>query len=72
MAAPQSELFPTIGKVVADTAKADQTQTTATEEDDERPVQEVESLCMKCYKQVRFLHPYHPYVKLMPTRNDRV
>ncbi|KAI0791646.1 zf-ZPR1-domain-containing protein [Irpex lacteus] len=51
MAAPQSELFPTIGKVVADTAKTEESQTTATEEDDERPVQEVESLCMKCYKQ---------------------
>ncbi len=72
MAAPQSELFPTIGKVVADTAKADQAQITTAEEDDERPVQEVESLCMKCYKQVRFMYPYHFYVELMPTRNDRV
>ncbi|KAI0091760.1 zf-ZPR1-domain-containing protein [Irpex rosettiformis] len=47
--ASQSALFPTIGKVVDSAAKSEKPQ--GTQEDDERPVQEVESLCMKCYKQ---------------------
>ena len=51
MAAPQSELFPKIGAVVDQTTKEEEPK--GIEEDYERPVQEVESLCMKCYKQVR-------------------
>lgn len=50
MAAPQSELFPKIGAVVDQTTKEEESK--GIEEDYERPVQEVESLCMKCYKQV--------------------
>ena len=46
--------FPKIGKVADETAKhpgAEVAQAAA--DDDERQVQEIESLCMKCYQQVR-------------------
>ena len=55
MSAPtNSELFPEIGKVVDETDKHDEPTTgdVAADTEDERPVQEVESLCMKCYEQV--------------------
>lgn len=46
--------FPEIGKVVDETAKHPEVGVVqATTDDDERPVQEIESLCMKCYQQVR-------------------
>ena len=55
---PTSEtLFPAIGKVVDEAdKKAEPAAVQAAEagaEDDDRPVQEIESLCMKCYQQVR-------------------
>ena len=50
-------LFPEIGKVVDETAKhpEPEEEKPTGDEDDERPVQEVESLCMKCYQQVSAL-----------------
>ena len=47
-------LFPEIGSVVDETAKRPESEAEQRtgDEDDERPVQEVESLCMKCYQQV--------------------
>lgn len=54
MAAP-SEHFPAIGKVVEETAKQNERgagQGSSGEADEERAVQEVESLCMKCFQQV--------------------
>ena len=50
-------LFPEIGKVVDETAKHPDAEVVQATEDDERPVQEIESLCMKCYQQVRRLQP---------------
>ena len=51
-----SNLFPAIGEVVDETAHADTTQATE-EQEEEGPVQEIESLCMKCYEQVcQFAH----------------
>ena len=47
-------LFPEIGSVVDETAKRPESEAAQRtgDEDAERPVQEVESLCMKCYQQV--------------------
>ena len=53
------ELFPAIGSVVEQTEKLPvEAQTVEVTLDEERPVQEIESLCMKCYEQVRrfYLH----------------
>lgn len=50
-------LFPEIGSVAHETAQQSEPQAgqAVGEEDDDRAVQEVESLCMKCYKQVRII-----------------
>ena len=45
-------LFPEIGKVVDETTKKPEVVEHEVVDDDERPVQEIESLCMKCYQQV--------------------
>ena len=55
----KTNFFPEIGKVVDETAKQPESEvveTNATADDEDRAVQEIESLCMKCYKQVR---PFH-------------
>ena len=54
------QLFPHIGAVVEETAKLPEPEEKAEEtgptaEDEDRPVQEIESLCMKCEQQVRSL-----------------
>ena len=51
-------LFPKIGQVVDDTSNQPETgeytdKNQTGEDDDERAVQEIDSLCMKCFKQVR-------------------
>ena len=54
----QQELFPTIGSVADETDKQDNptaVDDAAAAADDERQVQQIESLCMKCYKQVRVM-----------------
>jgi len=52
MSAPTEDFFPTIGKVADETDKAEEPKTDGvTGEDDERAVQEIESLCMKCRQQ---------------------
>ncbi|KAI0704360.1 zf-ZPR1-domain-containing protein [Cytidiella melzeri] len=53
MAAPQNKLFPAIGQVVDETDKAEELKPAndVTSADEERAVQEIESLCMKCYQQ---------------------
>ena len=51
--------FPEIGKVVDEADKrpeSEDVEQKAAADDEDRPVQEIESLCMKCYKQVRFFH----------------
>ena len=48
-----SELFPAIGSVADQTEKLPvQAQTVEVTLDEERPVQEIESLCMRCEEQV--------------------
>lgn len=48
------ELFPAIGSVVEQTEKLPvEAQTVEVTLDEERPVQEIESLCMRCEEQVR-------------------
>lgn len=53
------ELFPTIGAVAEVTENLQEHEKDATEgqgtDDEERPVQEIESLCMKCGEQVSSL-----------------
>lgn len=52
-----SELFPTIGSVADQTEKLPvEAQTVDVTLDEEKPVQEIESLCMRCEEQVR-RHP---------------
>ncbi len=49
-----SELFPAIGSVAEQTQKLPvEPQTVEVTLDEERPVQEIESLCMRCEEQVR-------------------
>lgn len=49
-----AELFPTIGSVADQTEKLPVVaQTVEVTLDEERPVQEIESLCMRCHEQVR-------------------
>ena len=53
------ELFPAIGSVVEQTEKLPvEAQTVEVTLDEERPVQEIESLCMRCEDQVRPLLSY--------------
>lgn len=48
-----SDLFPTIGSVADRTEKLSvEAQTVEVTLDEERPVQEIESLCMRCEEQV--------------------
>ena len=48
-----TELFPAIGSVVEQTQKLPvEQQTVEVTLDEERPVQEIESLCMRCEEQV--------------------
>ncbi|GJE91067.1 zf-ZPR1-domain-containing protein [Phanerochaete sordida] len=58
--------FPEIGKVVDEAAKHPETEVVqAAADDDERAVQEIESLCMKCYQQgtTRLLLTSIPFFK---------
>lgn len=49
-----AELFPTIGSVVDKTQSLPvEAQTVEVTLDEEKPVQEIESLCMRCHEQVR-------------------
>lgn len=54
MAAP-NEHFPEIGKLVDETDKQEEhhSDEATANADEERAVQEIESLCMRCYEQVR-------------------
>lgn len=54
MAAPSNDLFPEIGKVADDTDRQQERKESVevAGDDDERAVQEIESLCMKCHEQV--------------------
>ncbi|KAH8826697.1 ZPR1 zinc-finger domain-containing protein [Flagelloscypha sp. PMI_526] len=58
----ENEFFPSIGQV-AD--QADHAQDNATANDDDRPVEEIESLCMRCHEQgmTRMLLTTIPYFK---------
>jgi zinc finger protein len=51
-------LFPSIGKVVdqTDLANVADDEQAGLTVDDDRPVQEIESLCMNCGEQVRHCH----------------
>ena len=50
------ELFPAIGSVADQTEKLPvKAQTVEVTLDEERPVQEIESLCMRCEQQVRLV-----------------
>ena len=52
------ELFPAIGSVADQTEKLPvEAQTVEVTLDEERPVQEIESLCMRCEQQVRLVIP---------------
>lgn len=55
-------LFPTIGEIAsqADAVKdVDENTTQGVEGDDEeRVIQEIDSLCMKCHEQVSGYHPF--------------
>ncbi|KAI0343176.1 zf-ZPR1-domain-containing protein [Trametopsis cervina] len=53
MAAPNTELFPTIGQVAEDTDKNEQLDSNeeGTGDEDTRAVQVIESLCMRCHEQ---------------------
>lgn len=57
------QLFPPIGAVAEETEKLPEPEERNVEEtqvadDEERPVQEIESLCMKCEQQVRLFSCY--------------
>lgn len=62
MAAP-SQFFPAIGSVVEDASndQPNEAARPADGEEDERAVQEIESLCMNCHEQVSSSHlnDYH-------------
>ncbi|PSR73812.1 hypothetical protein PHLCEN_2v10382 [Hermanssonia centrifuga] len=63
-----TDLFPAIGQVAHDTSnnpESADTQSGQADDDDERAVQEIESLCMKCYEQV--LYP----VLFIPIHNSK-
>lgn len=62
---PSSNLFPAIGTVVDDTSNQNEHNDESARREaaeDDRGVQEVESLCMKCYKQVRRISLKSPVV----------
>ena len=60
------ELFPAIGSVVDQTQKLPvEAQTVEVTLDEERPVQEIESLCMRCEQQVCL-----PEISIHSTSND--
>lgn len=62
-----SELFPAIGSVADQTEKLPvETQTVEVTLDEEKPVQEIESLCMRCEEQVRKLPLDLPANRLTP------
>lgn len=51
---PQEALFPTIGSVAEKTDQVDEGAPTETQDEDgDRPLQEIESLCMSCGQNVR-------------------
>lgn len=54
--AEQPNLFPEIGKVADDTSQQPESEVVEETNDDDRAVQEIDSLCMRCYKQVRTAH----------------
>lgn len=61
--ASKEELFPSIGTVAESTGQTKVDKSTAPEYDEERPVQEIESLCMNCGQNVshwksQFLRPF--------------
>jgi len=47
------ELFPTIGQVVNQTDQIKSNQTQATDDEEEKAVTEISSLCLECHEQVR-------------------
>ena len=55
MASPTkpNEFFPAIGEVVDQADKTKDAQEGGQGDEDEKVVDEIESLCMKCYEQVR-------------------
>lgn len=47
-----NELFPTIGDVAGKTSANDENKAVETVEEEEKVVDEIDSLCMKCFEQV--------------------
>lgn len=56
----KEELFPAIGTVAESTGQTTVETSTAPESDEERPVQEIESLCMNCGQNVCIWKSLYP------------
>ena len=58
------EIFPTIGQVVNQTDQIKSNQTQATDDEEEKAVTEILSLCLECHEQVRLFQAKMPLLAI--------